>query len=44
VLTGGGGEGLVINGVTMWSGGHYTMVANGSRVFFVTKLLPLPED
>lgn len=43
VLTGGGGEDLAINGVVVGgSGGHvpYTIVANGSRVFFVRKLLP----
>ncbi|MDQ3398388.1 MAG: fasciclin domain-containing protein [Deinococcota bacterium] len=43
VLTGGGGE-LSVNGVPVGSVGHNTMVANGSHVFFVTKLLMPPAD
>jgi hypothetical protein len=41
VLTGGGE--LVANGVYMASGGDYTLLTNGSRVFLVTSLLP-PEE
>ncbi len=47
VLTGGGGADLAINGVVAGgSGGHVpsSIVANGSRVFFVRKLLLPPAD
>jgi uncharacterized surface protein with fasciclin (FAS1) repeats len=44
VLTGGGGEDLAINGATMGPGGDYVMVANGSRVFSVSNLLPQPPQ